>query len=315
MHKKQIVNKTKNRPKKKTRTKVWQAREFYLLLLPSALLILIFNYFPMYGIVIAFKNYKMSKGIWGSEWVGFQYFEQFFRSYRFWPIIRNTLVLSLYGLLVGFPLPVMIALICNQMYVAKFKKFFQVTTYLPHFISTVVMCGMILLFLSPSSGIIGHILSYFGIEMPNVMAKEKAFSHIYVWTDVWQHVGWNSILYVAALSSVDPTLYEAAKIDGASKWQRTKYIDLPMLSNTAVIMLILSFGGVMSLGFDKVYLLQNDMNIGTSEIISSYVYKTGLISMKFGMASAIGLFQTAINLSLLLFVNFIASNFSENALF
>ena len=204
---------------------VRRSAPLYLLMLPAVIIFLLFTYYPMYGIIIAFKDYKPSLGILGSPWVGFKNFETFFHSYQFVPTIRNTVVISLYTILVTFPLPIFLALMCNQMKALKFKKFFQVSTYLPHFISTVVMCGMIILFLSPSTGIIAKIVGLFGVKMPNLMGMPSAFPHIYVWTEAWQHVGWDSILYIATLSSVDPTLYEAATMDGANKWQKMLHVD------------------------------------------------------------------------------------------
>ena len=286
----------------------------YLLMLPSIIIFLIFTYYPMYGVIIAFKNFTPVDGIWGSSWAGLKYFKQFFNSYQFWPTIRNTLVISFYTILVTFPLPIVLALLCNQMKALKFKKFFQVVTYLPHFISTVVMCGMIILFLSPSTGIIAKIVGMVGFKLPNLMGTASAFPDIYVWTEAWQHVGWDSILYIATLSTVDPTLYEAATMDGASKWHKVLYIDLPALLPTATIMFIMRMGSVMSVGFEKVYLLQNTLNSSTSEILSTYVYKMGLVSNQYSLSSAIGLFNNLVNLVLLLAVNYIAKKLSDTSL-
>ena len=286
-----------------------------LLILPSLILLIVFTYIPMYGVTIAFKDYKTGLGIFGSEWVGFKNFTTFFNSYQFWPILRNTLVISIYSIVVMFPLPILVALVCSQITSSRYKKFFQVTTYLPHFISTVVMCGMIMLFLSPSSGIIAKLLSFVGIDMPNLMGSASAFPHIYVWTEAWQHIGWDSILYIAALSSIDPTLYEAATIDGANKWHKIFHIDIPSLLPTIMIMLILRMGSVMSVGFEKVYLLQNSLNNATSEIIATYVYKMGLLKSQYSLSAAIGLFNNVINLILLLVFNFISSKISEDSLF
>lgn len=305
---------------KKLRTKgnigsrIKESKGLYLMLLPSFVLFLLFTYYPMYGVIIAFKNFKPAQGIWGSEWAGLSNFVQFFHSYQFWPVIRNTLVISLYTILVTFPLPIALALMCNQMKALRFKKFFQVSTYLPHFISTVVMCGMIILFLSPSAGIIARLLGLLGYKMPNLMGEAEAFPHIYVWTEVWQHLGWDSILYIATLSSVDPTFYEAATVDGATKWDKIRYIDFPALIPTAVIMFILRMGSVMSIGFEKVYLLQNTLNSSTSEIISTYVYKMGLVSNQYSLSAAIGLFNNLINLFLLILVNQIAKKVSDTSL-
>ncbi|CCX38774.1 putative uncharacterized protein [Clostridium sp. CAG:1013] len=286
----------------------------YLLLLPAVILMICFTYIPMFGIVIAFKDFTPAAGIFGSPWAGWKYFQEYFNSYQFWPTIKNTLIISLYTILVTFPLPIVVALMCNQITSAKYKKFFQVSTYLPHFISTVVMCGMIILFLSPRTGIISKLVSFVGIELPNLMGQPSAFSSIYVWTEAWQHVGWDSILYIAALSAVDPTLYEAATVDGASKWQKILRIDIPMLLPTITIMLILRMGSVMSVGFEKVYLLQNNLNITASEIISTYVYKMGLISNQYSLSSAINLFNNVINFILLLSMNWISNKLSDTSL-
>ena len=290
------------------------SRALYLLLLPSFIIFLLFTYYPMYGVIIAFKDFSPAQGILGSPWVGFKNFIQYFNSYQFWPTIRNTIVISLYTIVVTFPLPVFLALMCNQIRARRFKKFFQVSTYLPHFISTVVMCGMIILFLSPSTGIIAKLVGLLGFKLPNLMGSASAFPSIYVWTEAWQHVGWDSILYIATLSAIDPTLYEAATMDGASKWKRMIHIDVPALLPTATIMFILRMGSVMSVGFEKIYLLQNTLNSSTSEIISTYVYKMGLVSNQYSLSSAIGLFNNVINLVLLLLVNYTSKKLSDTSL-
>lgn len=293
---------------------VKESKALYLLMLPSVIIFLLFTYYPMYGVIIAFKNFTPADGIFGSEWVGLQNFIQYFNSYQFGLTIRNTIVISLYTILVTFPLPIVLALMCNQIRAKKFKKFFQVSTYLPHFISTVVMCGMLILFLSPSTGIISKLVGLFGFQLPNLMGSAAAFPHIYVWSEAWQHVGWDSILYIATLSSVDPSLYEAATMDGAGKWKKMLHVDVPALMPTVTIMLILRMGSVMSVGFEKVYLLQNTLNSSTSEIISTYVYKMGLISNQYSLSSAIGLFNNVINLALLLLVNAISKKISDTSL-
>ena len=294
--------------------RVYSDRALYLLLLPSFIIMFIFTYLPMYGVVIAFKDFTPAKGIMGSSWAGLKYFKQYFNSFQFWPTIKNTLILSIYSIVVTFPLPIVLALICNQMRTGKFKKIFQVSTYLPHFISTVVMCGMIILFLSPSSGVIAKLLSLIGIQMPNVMGSAGAFPSVYVWTEVWQHLGWDSILYIAALAAIDPSLYEAATMDGASKWQKMLKIDIPLLMPTATVMFILRMGSVMNVGSEKVYLLQNNLNTASSEIISTYVYKMGLVSSQYSLSSAIGLFNNLINLVLLVTVNYISKKMSDTSL-
>lgn len=286
----------------------------YVLLLPAIALLIMFTYQPMLGIIIAFKDFKPSEGIIGSAWAGFDHFVRFFNSFKFLPTLKNTLLISIYSILITFPVPIVLALLCNQLRRGWFKKVFQVSTYLPHFISTVVMCGMIILFLSPSTGIIAHFLSYFSVTLPNLMGQASAFSSIYVWTEAWQHVGWDSILYIAALSAIDPTLYEVATIDGASKWQKMKNIDLPLLLPTATIMFILRAGSVMSIGFEKVYLLQNSLNIASSEVIATYVYKMGLVNNQYSLSAAISLFNNVINLVLLITVNQIAKKLSKTSL-
>lgn len=287
----------------------------YVLLLPSAILLFCFAYLPLGGLVIAFKNYSPALGIAGSPWVGMKNFIQFFRSYQFSITIKNTLILSIYGLLVGTPLPIALALMCNQMKTKMFKKVFQVITYLPHFISTMVMCGLILIILSPSNGLIANLFRLFGAELPNVMASPGAFKHVYVWSDIWQHLGWNSIIYLAALSSIDPTYYEAATIDGASTLQKIRYIDLPLIMPTVVVLLVMSAGNILGIGFEKVFLLQNTLNLTASEIISTYVYKMGLQSGQYSLSTAIGLFNTVVNVTILLIINYIAKKKTDTSLF
>lgn len=301
--------------RKKQRRKTFKSSlPLYLLLSPSLILLLFFNYFPMYGLIIAFKDYVPTLGFWGSPWVGFKHFTQFFNSYQFGLTIRNTLSISLYSILVGFPIPIGIALLSNQIRREKFKKVFQVTTYLPHFISTMVMAGMILLFLSPSTGLVANFLNLFNIEMPNLLSDPNFFNDVYVWSDVWQHAGWDSIIYLAALSSIDPTYYEAADMDGASRFQKILHIDIPMLIPTTMILLILRAGSVLSIGFEKVLLLQNPLNLAGSEIISTYVYKVGLQSYQYSLSTAIGLFNTIVNLLILLTVNWLSKRATKTSL-
>ncbi|MBQ7839700.1 MAG: sugar ABC transporter permease [Lachnospiraceae bacterium] len=287
----------------------------YLLLLPALALLICFSYRPMYGVLIAFKDYKAMNGIFGSQWADpwYKYFKKFYDSYQFEATIKNTLTITLYGLVV-FPVPVILALGINQMRAGKYKQVFQTITYMPHFISTVVMVGLITLLLSPGSGVFGAICNLLGFEAPNLMGKAGAFKHLYVWTDVWQHAGWDSIIYIAALSSVDPSLYEAATVDGATSFQKIRHVDIPMLIPTAVIMMIMRVGGLMSLGFEKVYLMQNDLNLSSSEVISTYVYKIGVINTQYSYSAAINLFSTIVNFILLILVNQISKKVSENSL-
>ena len=287
----------------------------YVLLFPSIILLIMFAYIPMLGLVIAFKDYSPANGILNSPWVGFKYFTQFFNSVQFGTTMMNTLKISIYSILVGFPLPILLALLCNQLRTGKFKKVFQVTTYLPHFISTMVMCGMIILFLSPNSGLLANIFKSLGWTMPNLLAKPDSFAGVYVWSDVWQHIGWDSIIYLAALSAIDPTYYEAATMDGASRMQKILNIDLPLLLPTAMILLILRAGSLLSIGFEKVLLLQNPLNLAGSEVISTYVYKVGMLNFQYSYSTAIGLFNTVVNLIILLSVNWFSKRYTKTGLF
>ena len=287
----------------------------YVLLFPSIILLIMFAYIPMLGLVIAFKDYSPANGIINSPWVGFKYFTQFFNSVQFGTTMMNTLKISIYSILVGFPLPILLALLCNQLRTGKFKKVFQVTTYLPHFISTMVMCGIIILFLSPNSGLIANIFKTLGWTMPNLLSKPDSFAGVYVWSDVWQHIGWDSIIYLAALSAIDPTYYEAATMDGASRMQKILNIDLPLLLPTAMILLILRAGSLLSIGFEKVLLLQNPLNLAGSEVISTYVYKVGMLNFQYSYSTAIGLFNTVVNLIILLSVNWFSKRYTKTGLF
>lgn len=288
----------------------------YLLLLPSLILLVVFAYKPMYGIVIAFKNYKNALGIMGSPWADplWKNFQRFFNSYQCEATIRNTIVLSLYSMLAGFPIPIMLALMINQIHARRFRKAFQTVLYLPHFISTVVMVGLLLIWLSPSRGLIGTFYKAFGQTAPNLMASPAAFPSLYVWSDVWQHAGWDSIIFLAALSSVDPTLYEAATVDGATRWQKMVYIDLPLLMPTACILMILRAGNLMNVGFEKVFLMQNELNQQTSEVIATYVYKLGMKANQYSVSTAVNLFNNVINLALLLLVNGITAKLGDTSL-
>jgi putative aldouronate transport system permease protein len=288
----------------------WRLHVFMILPL---LYLLVFHYYPMFGVQIAFKDFVASKGIWGSQWIGFKHFKTFFASYQFGRVVKNTLALSFYLILAGFPLPVFFALILNTVRNQGFKKIVQTVTYIPHFISTVVLVGMMSTFFSPISGVYGYFSQLMGRGYPEVLVGiGETFRHFYVWSDIWQGLGWGTIIYVAALSAVSPELYEAAEIDGASRWQRIIHIDFPSILPTAAILLILRFGSIMSIGFEKVLLMQTSLNLQTSEIISTYVYKVGLQSGgNFSYAAAIGLFNSVINCTVLLSVNKIARKMSD----
>lgn len=285
----------------------------YLFILPMLIYVIIFNYIPMYGIQLAFKDYRVADGIWGSAWVGLKHFKTFFESYQFKDLLWNTLSLSLYSLIAGFPMPIIFTLLLNYITNVKLKKVVQMVTYAPHFISTVVYCGMILIFLS-SDGVINQLLKLIGIDSVAFLTNPSNFRHIYVWSGVLQNIGWGSIMYISVLTSVDPTLHEAATVDGATRFQRLLHIDLPAIVPTMVIMLIMRAGEIMDLGFEKAFLLQNNINLDYSEIIATYVYKIGIQGGQFSYSSAIGLFNNVINMVLLVVVNKIAKKVSDVSL-
>lgn len=275
----------------------------YLLLVPVLAYFLLFHYLPMYGITLAFKQYDARLSIFGNDWVGLKYFKQFFNAYGTWNIIKNTLVLSIYGIVAGFPVPIIMSLMLNEVRNKRFKKLVQTVTYAPHFISTVVFVSMITTFLNPSSGIINILIQRLGGTPVHFMQYSEYFNTIYVLSGVWQEAGWGCIIYIAALSSVDPELYEAGYIDGMNKLQKIIHIDFIAIRPTICIMLILSAGGVMSVGFEKVWLMQNNLNISSSQVISTYVYNVGLMNNKFSYATAIGLFNSVVNFIMLVIVN------------
>lgn len=286
----------------------------YLMLLPAVIYTVIFCYIPMYGIQIAFKDFDAGLGMFNSPWVGFKHFIRFFSLPSFWSLIGNTLGISLYQLAVGFPLPIILALMLNYAVSSKFKKTVQTVTYASHFISVVVLVGMLNIILSPRTGIINNIIVMLGGDAINFMQEASMFKSIYVWSGVWQTVGWGSIIYIAALGGVNPELYEAASIDGATKFQRMLNVDIPAILPTAVTMLILNSGKIMSLGFEKVFLMQNPLNEPASEIIATYVYKAGLINYQYSFSTAVGLFNNVINITLLLIVNHLAKKMTSVSL-
>lgn len=291
--------------------KHWQ---FYVIILLPLIYLIIFHYIPMYGILLAFKNYSVRKGIWGSEWVGLKYFRQFLSTPSCLRIILNTLRLGVYGLVAGFPIPIILAVSLNEIGNRTYKKTVQMVTYAPYFISTVVLVGMILQVTDLRLGIINNITDMLGGERINFMGKANLFPSIYVWSGIWQGAGYGSIIYLAALSGVDPQLEEAAIVDGASRLQRIWHVDLPAIRPTIVILLIFRLGSIISVGFEKTYLMQNDLNLSTSEVISTYVYKVGLINADYSFSTAIGLFNTLINVTLLVFANFFSKKITETSL-
>ena len=279
----------------------------YLFLLPTIAYFLIFRFYPMYGLQLAFKNYRVVDGISGSPWAGLEHFRRFFTTADFGKLMGNTLSVSILTLIFTFPLPIILALLLNQLTSLKYKKLVQTTVYAPHFISTVVMVGMIFLFTSPSSGLINKIIEAFGGKAVHFTAEPGWFVPMYVISEIWQSTGWGSILYLAALAGVSPELHEAALVDGANKFQRVWHIDIPGILPTIVIMMILNAGKIMNVGFEKAYLMQTSLNIKASEIIATYVYKRGVLKSQISLSTAVGLFDSVVNMILVVSVNWIMS--------
>lgn len=290
----------------------WQ---LWLLLFPTLLYIAVFCYQPMYGALIAFKDFNPRLGILGSPWAGFKYFEQFFQTSIFAKTLTNTILLSVFNLLWSFPIPIIFALLLNQVKNKRFKAFIQTVTYAPNFISVVVLVGMITLFLSPGSGFLTGILGKLGAKDSLYLVRPEYFRTLYIASGIWQGMGFSSIIFLAALTGVSPELHESAMIDGAGIVKRIWHIDIPAIMPTIVIMLIMAIGNILSIGYEKVYLLQNGMNLEVSEIISTYVFKTGIRSAQYSFATAVGLFNSVINLILLLGANLIAKKTTETSLF
>lgn len=288
----------------------WQ---LYVFLLPAFTYFTIFHYIPMYGVQIAFKDFYANLGIVGSPWIGFEHFERFFNSYYFWRLLKNTIILSAYGLIL-FPLPIIFALALNELKNGPFKKWSQTLTYAPHFISVVVVVGMLVAFLDPVTGLVNHIVVTLGGEPIRFLTDPDWFRHIYVWSGQWQSLGWGTIIYLAALAGVNPELHEAARVDGATRIQRIIHINIPSIFPTIVVLFILNIGSFMSIGFEKVLLMQNSLNAETSDIIQTFVYQTGLIEGQYSFAAAIGLFDSVINIILLVLVNYLARRVSNNSL-
>jgi putative aldouronate transport system permease protein len=289
--------------------------ELYLLILPPVVYFLIFRYWPMYGAQIAFKDFLPSQGIWGSRWIGFEHFKTFFEQYNFWEIISNTVLLSFWNLIIAFPIPIIMALLLNHLRQEKLKRFIQTIIYAPYFISTVVLVGMLHVFFAPDGGMVNNIIQLFGGKPILFMQQSAWFRPLYIFSTVWQETGFASVIYLAALAGIDPHLHEAAIVDGASKLQRIRHIDLPGIAPTVVVLFILAVGNLMNIGFEKVFLMQNDLNVDVSEIIPTYVYKMGIQQAQYSFSAAVGLFNAAINLILLIIVNKTAKKISGNGLF
>ena len=306
---------------KKTEKKKWSLKEdiqkrwqLYLMLLLPLAYIIVFCYVPMGGILIAFEDYSFRKGILGSDWVGLKYFEQFFSNPDMMKLLKNTLVISFYSLLISFPAPIVLALALHIIGGKRFKKFMQSLTYAPYFISTVVMVGIILRCFHLNIGIVNNLLALVGLDRVDFMGRASYFRHIYVWSGVWQTTGYAAVIYIAALGNVDQSLVEASLIDGANRLQRIKIVELPALKPIITIQLIMAIGSIMGVGFEKVFLMQSPLNLSVSEIISTYVYKRGLKDMQYSFATAVGLFNSVVNFILLFLANKISQKFGETSL-
>ena len=293
--------------------KDWQ---LWAMILPALAYIIIFCYVPMYGIQLAFRKYDLSKGLTGGDWVGYKYFIKYFESPMFWTTLRNTFVISFFTLVCGFPAPILLALVVNSLRQKKLRRVVQTAVYMPYFISTVVMVAILQILLSPSTGVVSNLLKSLHIipQSINLLGTPSAFVPVYVLSGIWQSAGWNSIIFIAALASVDGQLYDAAKVDGANRWQQVIHVELPAIVPTIVILLIMNMGRVLSVGFEKVFLMQNDLNLSVSEVISTYVFNIGVQSGQFSFGSAVGLFNTVINFAFLMIANMVSKKAADISL-
>jgi putative aldouronate transport system permease protein len=294
--------------------KIKKSFPYYIIILLPLIYLILFKYVPMYGIQIGFKDYRVSKGIFQSPWAGLKYFEMFFDSPSFWTILYNTVSISLYSLVAGFPLAIILSIALNECQSRFYRKTVQMVTYMPYFISTVVIVSMIMQFTDLQSGIVSQVIRLMGGKPSNILGMPEYFKSLYVWTGVWQSTGYTAIIFLAALSGISSELREAAIVDGASKLKRVLHIDLPGIAPTITILLIMNMGFIMSLGFEKVYLMQNSLNAQTSEIISTYLYKVGLLNVNYSLATAIGFFNSVVNMILMVFCNALSKKFSETSL-
>lgn len=309
-----VKQSSKSGRKRKSRGKLTRSWDLFILIIPALVLLIVFSYGPMYGVLMAFQNFVPTKGIWGSPWVGLKHFERFVTAYNFKMILGNTLTISIYSLIAGFPFPIILALLVNKLRSTRYQSVVKTVSYAPYFISTVVLVGMLRIFMTPDTGFINHIIEAFGGESFDFFASAPAFKHIYVWSDVWKNAGWNSIIYLAALSNISPELYESAKVDGATQWKTLWHIDLPGILPTVITLLILNTGNLMAVGFEKAYLMQTTLNTSASEIISTYVYKRGIPGGEFSFSTAVNTFNSVINCILLVAVNWISRKTSETSL-
>lgn len=295
--------------------KRWHNSKYLMLLfLPALIYYLLFKYVPMFGILISFKDYNTFKGVWASEWVGLKYYSLFFHSPDFLKLLKNTVLLGISKVVFGFPAPIILALLLNEVRRAALKRFVQSISYLPHFISNVVVVSMMFLFLSPTSGLVNNVIQWFGYDAMNFMQNEDYFRAIYILSEIWQHVGWETIIYLAALSAIDPQLYEAARVDGANRRHQLLHITIPGIRPAIIILFILNIGHVLDIGFEKVLLMLNPSIYATADVLSTYVYRTGIQSMNYSYATAIDLFSSIINLIFILTANWISRRTSETSL-
>jgi putative aldouronate transport system permease protein len=285
-----------------------------LLFLPTLIYLIVFKYVPMLGIVVAFKNYNLFRGIWASEWVGLRYFILFFNNPDAYEIIRNTFLLGFYKLIWGFPAPIILALLLNEVRFSLYKRFVQTVSYLPHFISTVVIAGMVTMFLSPTGGLVNQIIGWFGYGPITFLQSAGWFRTVYVASEIWQDIGWGSIIYLAALTTIDPALYEAAEMDGANRWKQTWHVTIPGIAPAIVILLILNIGRILDTGFEKAFLLQNPATYETSDIISTFVYRTGIVQGNFSYGTAVDLFMGIISFIFVYSANTVSRRLGETSL-
>lgn len=288
---------------KRKMAKIWKDKSFYLILLPGIIYFVLFHYVPMYGATIAFKDFKVMQGILGSKWVGFKNFIELFNHPSFWPVVRNSLIISLYKVFWGFPAPIILALLLNELRKESFKRTIQTISYLPHFLSWVVIGGLAVKMLSPSTGVVNLIIKALGFKPIYFMVNPKYFRSVLVLTDIWHGIGWGSIIYLAALSGVDPQLYEAATVDGASRWRQIWSITIPSISSTIAIMLILRMGGIMNAGFEQIFVMYSPNVYDVADIIDTFNYRLGFENAQYSLATAIGLFKSVIGFTLILITN------------
>ena len=315
MSQKAVVPAHKKAPLGKRLLRDFQMHKWkYVLIVPILVYLALFCYKPMYGLIIAFKNYKPARGIWGSPWVGFMWFEAFFKDPYFFRLLRNTFTISAMNIIFGFPAPILLALLLNEVHNNKFKRTVQTITYMPYFISLVVACSLVKIYCQ-ADGLFSQIIQAFGGQPQNLLINPKAFVPIHVISGIWQGIGWNSIIYLAALSGIDQEQYEAARIDGASRFQQVLHITIPGILPTIMILFIMRMGSILNVGYEKVLLLYSEAVFETADVFSTYTYRMGLQNQKYSLSTAVGLFNTAVNLVFLMITNFLSKKTTESGLF